>query len=303
MLSYVIKRVLMAIVTIFAIMAITFFSMNAIPGGPFDAEKAPSPEVKAVLNERYNLDKPLIEQFGIYIKNVLHGDFGVSLKTGRSVSATIRESFGVSATLGIRAIIAALLFGILFGCLAAAFKDTFIDRGIMFLSTFFVSVPNFVIASVLILVFCLKLHWFPVWSATQTSYFLPVVSLMLYPMSCIIRYTRAGTLDALSQNYIRTAKAKGLSDFKIIFKHALRNAAIPVMTYIGPMTAYVLTGSVVVETVFTIGGLGSQFINGIVTRDYSLIMGTTIFMALIIVFITLLSDILYKVIDPRIKFE
>lgn len=303
MLSYVLKRLIMALATLFVIIAITFFAMNAIPGGPFDSEKASSPEVKEVLNERYNLDKPLVQQFGIYLKNILHGDFGVSLKTGRDISTIITQSFKTSASLGIRAIIAALLFGIILGCLAAAFKNSFLDKGIMFISTLFVSVPNFVVASLLILIFCLRLQWFPVWSADNTSYVLPVISLMLYPMSCIIRYTRTGIIEALNQNYIRTAKAKGLSNFAIIFKHALRNAAIPVMTYIGPMSAYVLTGSIVVETVFTIGGLGSQLINGIMNRDYSLIMGTTIFMAFVIITVTLLSDILYKVIDPRIKFE
>ncbi len=303
MLSYVLKRLIMALATLFVIIAITFFAMNAIPGGPFDSEKASSPEVKEVLNERYNLDKPLVQQFGIYIGNILHGDFGVSLKTGREISTIITESFKTSASLGIRAIIAALLFGIILGCLAAAFKDSFLDKGIMFFSTLFVSVPNFVVASILILVFCLRLQWFPVWSADDVSYVLPVISLMLYPMSCIIRYTRTGTIEALKQNYVRTAKAKGLSNFAIIFKHALRNASIPVMTYIGPMSAYVLTGSIVVETVFTIGGLGSQLINGIMNRDYSLIMGTTIFMAFVIITVTLLSDILYKVVDPRIKFE
>ena len=301
MLVYCLKRIGLAVLTIFCIIAITFFSMNAIPGGPFDAEKAPSPEIKQVLMERYNLDKPLTEQFAIYLGNLLKGDFGVSIKTGRSITETILSSFTISMQIGLYAVIVALIFGLILGCIAAAFANRWPDRIIVSVTSVIVSVPSFVIASVLMLVFCLKLKWVSVWSATDPNYILPVISLAVFPMANIIRYTKSSMLDVLGQNYIRTARAKGLEEWLVIFKHAFRNASIPIITYIGPMIAGVLTGSVVIETVFTIGGLGFQFVNGITNRDYTLIMGTTIFLATIIVLVTLVSDLLYKVVDPRIK--
>ena len=301
MLVYCLKRIGLALLTIFCIIAITFFSMNAIPGGPFDAEKAPSPEVKQVLMERYNLDKPLGEQFAAYLGNLLKGDFGVSIKTGRSITETILSSFSVSLKIGSYAVIVALIFGLILGCIAAAFANRWPDRIIVSVTSVIVSVPSFVIASILMLVFCLKLKWVSVWSATDPNYILPVISLAVFPMANIIRYTKSSMLDVLGQNYIRTARAKGLEEWLVIFKHAFRNASIPIITYIGPMIAGVLTGSVVIETVFTIGGLGFQFVNGITNRDYTLIMGTTIFLAAIIILITLLSDLLYRVVDPRIK--
>lgn len=303
MVKYVINRVILAIVTILVIISVTFFAMNAVPGGPFDAEKAPSPEVKQQLMQRYNLDKPLYEQYVIYLGNLCCGDFGVSIKTGRNITDTILNGFSVSAVLGGLAIVFALFFGIILGCLAAIYKNKLIDRIVMLISTFFVSVPNFVVASILILVFCLTLEWVPAWSPDEKQYLLPVIALGVYPMSSIIRFTRTSMLEVLNQNFIRTARAKGVSELKVIFKHALRNALIPVMTYVGPMAAYVITGSVVVESVFTIGGLGSEFVQSITNRDYPMIMGTTIFLAVLIVLVTLLSDILYKVIDPRIKFN
>lgn len=302
MVKYFIKRILLAIVTLFIIVAITFFAMNAIPGGPFDSEKATTPEVKAVLMERYNLDKPVYIQFFDYLGNILRGDFGVSIKTGREVSQIISDSFQVSLKIGIMAIIVAIFFGLLLGGIAAAFQNKWPDRLIIVLTSVFVSVPSFVIASILMLVFCLKLGWVSVWSADNPSYILPVISLAIFPMANIIRYTKTSMLDTLNQNYIRTAREKGVPEWKVIFKHGFRNAAIPLITYIGPMVAGILTGSVVIETVFTIGGIGQQFVIGITNRDYSLIMGTTIFLASIIVIVNLISDLLYKVVDPRIKF-
>ena len=302
MLRFCLKRFFLAVLTIFIIIAVTFFAMNAIPGGPFDAEKAPSPEVREILMQRYNLDKPLGEQFIIYIGNVLHGDFGVSIKTGRSISDTIFDSFLVSLGIGWRAILLAVAAGVLLGCIAAQFVNRWPDRVIIFFTSLLVSVPSFVVASLLLLVFCLKLKWVSVWTAGSVSYVLPVISLALFPMANIIRFTKTSMLDVMGQNYIRTARAKGIPEWKVILKHALRNAAIPVVTYTGPMIAGILTGSVVVETVFTIGGLGSQFVTGITNRDYSLILGTTVFMGIVIVFVTFLSDVIYKLIDPRIKY-
>ena len=266
-------------------------------------KKPRTPAVRAVLNARYNLDKPLIQQYVMYLGNLLHGDFGVSLKSGREISQIIGESFGISAKLGGMAMITALVFGLIFGCLAALARNKWPDRVIIFFTTLFVSVPSFVLATLLLLVFCLQLGWFQVWSATSQSYLLPVLSLSLYPMSYITRLTKTSMLDVLGHDYIRTARAKGVARPLVIAKHALRNALIPVITYVGPMTAYILTGSFVVETVFTIGGLGTKFVAGIAARDYTLIMATTIFLAVLMVFATLISDLIYKLVDPRINFE
>lgn len=301
MIKYCLKRLALAVLTMLIIIAVTFFAMNAIPGGPFDSDKAPTPEVMAVLNQRYNLDRPLGEQFLIYLRNLLHGDFGISIKTGREISKTIFESFRVSAAIGLEAVCFALFFGLLFGCIAARFANRWPDRIIIFLSSLAVSVPSFIIASILMLVFCLKLKWVPTWSPGSFS-ILPVLALAIFPMSNITRFTKTSMLDVMGQNYIRTARASGIPEWKVMVKHAFRNAAIPVITYVGPMIAGVLSGSFVIETVFTVGGLGSQFVTAITNRDYTLIMGITVFLAAIIIGISLLSDILYKLVDPRIKF-
>lgn len=305
MLKYVIKRVLLAIVTVFIIITLTFFLMNAVPGGPFDSEKAPDPAVKAVIEARYHLDKPLLQQYGIYLENLAQGDFGISLKTGRSISGTIMESFSISAKLGVTAAAFAVIIGLCLGCIAAIKRNKLVDRVIVFMTTLFVAVPSFILATYLLRIFCTQLGWFPAWQVEQPWYFyiLPIIALMLYPMSYVTRLTKSSMLDVLGQDYIRTARAKGVSEKKVIFKHALRNALIPVITYVGPMTAYILTGSLVVEKVFTIGGLGSKFVTGITDRDYPMIMATTIFLATLVVIMTLISDLLYKVVDPKISFD
>lgn len=303
MAKYVVKRVLLAIVTIFIICGITFFAMNAIPGGPFDGEKAVSPEVKAALEKRYDLDKPVTEQFVIYLKNLAHGDFGISTKTARDIKTIIFESFTVSAKLGGMAVIVALITGLIFGSIAALTRNRLPDRLIIFFSTLFTSLPSFVLATLLLLVFCVQLKWIPVWSAKSQNYILPVIALSAYPMAYITRLTKTSMLDVMGQDYVRTARAKGVSRLKVIFKHTLRNALIPVITYVGPMTAYILTGSLVVEKIFTIGGLGAKFVEGITNRDYPLIMGTTIFLAVLMVTMNLITDIVYKAVDPRIKLD
>lgn len=303
MAKYVVKRVLLAIVTVFIICAITFFAMNAIPGGPFDGEKATSPEVKAALMKRYNLDKPVPEQFVIYLKNVAKGDFGVSLKTGRDITSTLSESFKTSAQLGGLAALVALVCGLIFGSTAALFRNRWPDRVIVFVSTLATAVPSFVLATLLLLVFCIQLGWVPVWSSDGHSYILPVIALAMYPMAYITRLTKTSMLDSLGQDYVRTARAKGVPQLKVIFKHALRNALIPVITYVGPMLAYILTGSLVVENIFTVPGMGQKFISAINNRDYPMIMATTIFLAVLMVFMNLVSDLVYKLVDPRITFE
>ncbi len=300
---YVVKRVLLAVVTVFIICAITFFIMHAVPGGPFNREKALSPATIAALNARYNLDKPLGEQFVMYMKGLLHGDFGVSLKNGRNISDIIAESFPISAKLGVMAMAVALLCGTVFGSIAALMRNKFPDRLIVFFSTLFTAVPSFVLATLLLLVFCIKLGWLPVWSTGSQNYLLPVIALAAYPMAYTTRLAKTSMLDALSQDYVRTARAKGVSRVKVIFKHALRNSLIPVITYAGPQIAYIITGSMVVETIFTIGGLGSKFVNSINNRDYTMIMATTIFLATLMVVANLICDLLYKAVDPRIKYD
>ncbi|MDY6286245.1 MAG: ABC transporter permease [Lachnospiraceae bacterium] len=303
MAKYIVKRVLLAAVTMFLVCFITFFMMNAVPGGPFNGEKAKSPEVIAALNARYGLDKPVHVQFINYMKNILHGDFGVSLKNGRNIAQTIRESFAISAKIGLIAVIVALVFGIVLGCIAALNRNKWPDHVIIFFVTLFTAMPSFVAASFLLLVFCIQLGWVPVWSSSSQNYVLPVIALSLPPMSYITRLTKTSMLDALGQDYVRTARAKGVKPLKVIFIHTLRNALIPVITYVGPLCAAILTGSLVVEKIFTIGGLGSKFVDSITARDYPMIMGTTIFLAFIMILANLISDIVYKLVDPRIQLN
>ncbi len=301
--KYLVKRILLAILSVFVICLITFFAMNAIPGGPFNSEKALTPAVKATLMERFNLDKPIWQQFLIYMGNVFRGDFGISLKNGREISSTLWECFKVSARIGGIAAFFAVIIGVVLGAVAALFRNKWPDRVIIFLTTLFTAMPSFVFATLLLMVFCIQLRLLPVWDASDRSLILPVIALAAYPTAYVTRLTKTSMLDSLSQDYIRTARSKGVSTIKVIFKHALRNALIPVITYVGPMLAYILTGSLVVENIFSIGGLGKQFVQSITNRDYPLIMATTIFLAIIMVIMNLVSDILYKVVDPRIKLD
>ena len=303
MAKYVAKRILLAIVSIWIITMITFFAMNAIPGGPFNKEKATSPAVIATLEARYNLDKPVGEQYVLYMKNLLHGDWGISLHSGRPIWDDMMSKFSVSAKLGGRAAILAIIVGIVLGAAAALTRNKLPDRLIIFFTTLGTAMPSFVLATLLLLVFCLKLGWFPVFSSSSPNYTLPVIALAVYPMAYITRLTKTSMLDALNQDYIRTARAKGVSKLKVIFLHALRNALIPVITYVGPMVAYILTGSMVVENIFTIGGLGSTFVTSITNRDYTTIMAVTIFLAILMVIANLITDIVYKMVDPRIKLD
>ena len=303
MVRYIIKRVILAVITVFLICAITFFVMHAVPGGPFNREKALSPATIAALEARYNLDKPLWTQFLLYMQGILHGDFGVSLKNGREISDIIRESFPISCRLGLTAVTIALILGTIFGSVAALTRNKLPDRLIVFFSTLFTAVPSFVLATLLLLVFSIKLGWFPAWQAENTSYTLPVIALCAYPMAYTTRLAKTSMLDALSQDYIRTARAKGVAPWKVVFKHALRNSLIPVITYAGPEIAYIITGSMVVETIFTVGGIGSKFVSSIGNRDYTVIMATTIFLATLMVAANLIVDIVYKLVDPRIQYD
>ena len=301
--KYVAKRALLAVLTVFIISAITFFSMHAIPGDPFTSEKAMPADVRAAMMARYNLDKPLGEQYALYMKGLMTGNWGISMKNGREIWTTISTRFAISAKLGLMAALVAIVVGIVLGCVAALNRNKLADRLIIFFTTLFTAMPSFVFGTLLLLVFCLQLKWVPVWQQGSNNFVLPVIALSAYPMAYITRMTKTSMLDALSQDYIRTARAKGVKPVWVLFKHALRNALIPVVTYVGPMIAYILTGSMVVENIFTIGGLGSQFVSSITSRDYTLIMGTTIFLAVLIVVANLLTDIVYTLVDPRIRLE
>ena len=302
MAKYMVKRVVLAIASIIIVTLITFFVMNLIPGGPFTAEKAPSQAVMDALTKRYNLDKPLGEQYLLYMRNLLHGDWGIDMKNGREIGPDLFSKFAVSAKLGGIAMIIAVVFGVILGSIAALNRNKIPDRIIIFFTTLGTAMPSFILATLLLLMFCVQLAIFPVFSSNP-SLVLPVISLAVYPTAYITRLTKTSMLDALSQDYIRTARAKGVSRSKIIFVHALKNGLIPVVTYLGPQIAYIITGSMVVETIFTVPGLGTYFVKAITDRNYSVIMATTIFLAVLMIVANLITDIVYKLIDPRITFE
>ena len=309
MAKFLVKRVLMAFFTVFLVATVTFFLMNAVPGNPWLSDKTPPQSVIDALNAKYGLDRPLPEQYVIYLKNLAQGDYGVSIKMSknRPVVKMITEKFPISAGLGIIAVAWASFVGIPLGCIAAYRRGKFIDSFLRVITTLGVSLPSFVVATTLMVVFCggiEALHFFPSsYSASNgvIGYILPCFCLGLYPMCYIARLTRSSMLDAINQEYIKTANAKGLTPLPIIFKHALRNALIPVITYLGPLTAFTLCGGFVVENVFNIPGLGKAFVQSITALDYPMIMGTAIFLASFIVFMNLIVDILYKVVDPRIN--
>ncbi len=302
--SYIIKRIVMALFTLWAVITITFFVMKAVPGDPFASEKAVTPAARAALEAKYGLDKPLFEQYLNYLSGAVHFDFGPSLKQrGREVTDIILDGMKTSARLGVIALIIATVTGILLGAVAALRRNTLIDRIIMVLTTAFVSMPSFIMGSLLLILFSIQLGWLPANGAAEGGLILPVITLALYPMSYITRLTRSSMLDVLGQDYIRTAKAKGVSQRNILLHHALKNSLIPVITYFGPELAYIVTGSLVVEQIFAVPGIGRAFVNSITGRDYTLIMGTTVVLASLIVVMNLVSDILYKVVDPRITLE
>ncbi|HOA55325.1 MAG: ABC transporter permease [Acetivibrionales bacterium] len=303
--KYIIKRVLLAVVTLWLVATITFTLMNLVPGGPFLSEKAPSEATLKALNEKYGLDQPLIVQYKNYMVRMLKGDMGPSLKQrGRTVNQIISSGFKVSARVGGLSVLLAVLVGVPLGSIAALNRGKWLDNVIIVLSTCGIAVPSFVASTVLMMIFSVTLKLLPTFGlSSPLHYIMPVMALSFYPASYITRLMRSSMLEVLGQDYMRTARAKGLSQFTMLFKHALRNAILPVVTYLGPLLAYTLTGSFIVEKIFTIPGLGSDFISSITNRDYTLIMGTTIFLASLIIVMNLLVDIAYKLIDPRIKLK
>lgn len=305
MARYIIKRVAMGILSVFVVATLTFFLMNLVPGGPFVAEKSISKEAQAALAAKYGLDKPIMERYATYMTDFIKGDMGLSLRQrGRTVNDIIFSKFPVSARLAGMAVLVALLIGIPLGCISAYNRGKFADNFIIVLATCGIAIPSFITSVFLLYTFGSKLNILPTIGLNSLSaYIMPVTALAFYPTAYITRLMRSSLLDVMGQDYIRTAKAKGLSDFKILFKHALRNAVLPVITYVGPMFANLMTGSFVVEKIFTIPGLGRDFVSAITNRDYTMIMGTTIILATLIITANVVVDILYKVVDPRIKLK
>ena len=303
-LMYVFKRLLLAVMTIFLVVAITFFVMHAIPASPFSSEKAKSDATIAALEAKYGFDKPVPVQFVNYIKGILHGDFGLSTKwIGSTVAELISGALPYSARMGVCAASLAIVLGVILGALAALGRGGMLDKVIQVVTTALVSMPNFVIATLLLIIFGLKLKWLPTMANQEGGMILPIISLSLYPMAYITRLERSSMLDVLGQDYIRTARAKGLKNTIVIFKHALKNAMGPVVTYAGPMLAYILTGSMVVEIIFSVPGLGRLFVNSMLRTDYMMIMGVTIVLAVMIVVMNFLADVVYKLLDPRIDLS
>lgn len=303
--KYIVKRLMLAIVTVFVVATLTFFLMNMVPGGPFMSEKAVSPKAQAALEAKYGLDKPLPQQYVTYMKGILHGDFGDSLKQrGRTVSSLIVTKFPVSARLGGIAVLTAFCIGVPLGCISALNRGKIGDSVISVIATCGIAVPSFVVCTVLMYLFGVKLKWLPTLGLSSWKhYIMPVAALAFYPTAYITRLMRSSMLDVMGQDYMRTAKAKGVNQFFILFKHALRNAILPVVTYLGPLLAYTVSGSFIVEKIFNIPGLGGEFISSITNRDYTVIMGTTIFLATLMVFMNVIVDIVYKLVDPRIKLK
>ena len=306
MLKYGFKRLLGAIPTLFIMIAIAFFMIRMAPGGPFDSERSLPPEVEANLRAAYHLDDPLYKQFGRYLGNLAHGDFGPSFQyKDFTVTELVMTGFPVSLRLGGLAMILALLVGVSAGTIAALRQNSRTDFTVMAASMTGISIPNFVMAPVLILLFGVYLGWLPAGGLGDGGFeylILPVVSLALPQIAYIIRLTRGSMIEVLNSNFIRTARAKGLPEWRVILRHALKPALLPVLSYLGPATAAIITGSVVIEQIFGVPGLGRYFVQGALNRDYTLVMGVVVFYGTLIIVLNFLVDVLYARLDPRVKY-
>lgn len=303
---YLLKRGATALLTLFVAATLTFFIMTAVPGDPFLSERAPSPEIREQMRAKYGLDKPVVVQYYNYMKNFMKGDLGVSYvqSKNRPVSEIIRKSFPVSAKVGALAILLSVAVGIPLGCLSALKRDRLLDNFVRVFSTIGIAVPGFVVATVLLLLMAVRWKWLPAAGLnTPSSYIMPVLALAMYPMCYIIRLMRSSMLDVIGQDYIRTAKAKGMRKSNVLFRQALRNSILPVITYLGPLIAGILTGGFVVEKIFNIPGLGRYYVKSIECRDYTIIMGTTIFYSGLLIFMMFCCDLVYTVVDPRITLD
>ena len=305
MIRYILKRVVAALITIWFIMTLTFVLMYAIPGSPISTEKVYDVALQQALEEKFGLNKPLHERYVKCLVDYAHGDFGISyLKIGLTTNEIIASGFPYSLRIGIYASGLIVLFGIAAGILAALRQNRFVDRFLMVLSTLGSTIPSFVFATLYLFLFSKILGLVPAFGVKPwTGYIGPVLVTSVFSMAFVTRLMRTSKIEELNQDYIRTARAKGISEFKVVAKHAMRNAILPVVTYVGPMIAMVVTGSFVIEKVFGIPGIGSLFTSSVLTRDYTLIMGITVFFSVFLVFCTLVVDILYVFVDPRIKYE
>lgn len=302
--KFILKRLVTMISTLWIIITLTFIIMHKIPGDPFasDAKSLPE-EIVQNMRAKYNLDEPLYVQYLLYLKNLVQLDFGPSIQSkSRDVNTLITEGFGPSAILGIQTLIIACLVGIGLGTIAALKHNRFLDYFTMFIAIIGISVPSFILAPLLIKYFSVKWGLLPVASwGTWGHSILPTIALSLGPIAIITRFVRTSMIDILNQNYIKTAEVKGLSTFEVVVKHGIRNALIPVLSFIGPLFAAVITGTFVIEKIFAIPGLGKYFVDSIFNRDYPVILGTTIFYSFILIITLFIVDLSYRLIDPRIK--
>jgi len=303
LLRFIVQRVFMLIVTLWVIITITFLLMNFAPGSPFNKEGKMPEATRANLEKYYGLDKPLPEQYLNYFKKLLKFDLGPSyFSKSRTVNDIIAEHFPVSAALGSAALGFALLFGLLLGIIAALKRNTIIDYTATGIAVLGVSIPNLVLGPIFILIFAVNLKWLPIARWDSLAHIvLPTIALGLHSTAIIARLMRSNMLEVLGQDYIRTAKAKGLNNLSVVWNHTVRNAIMPVITILGPLVAGLLTGTFVIEQIFAIPGLGKYFVNSVTKRDYPVIMGTTIFFGAILIMANFIVDILYSIIDPRIK--
>jgi len=305
MFRFLLRRLMVAVPTLFLVVTAAFFMMRAAPGNPFDSERKLPPEVERSIMAKYGMDRPLGEQYVAYVSNVLHGDLGPSLKyKDKSVAELISEGLPTSATIGLSALTLACLVGIGLGIIAALRQNQMIDNVTMAIAVLGVCIPTFVTAPLLVLVFAAKLGWLPTAGLNGIrSLILPVAVLALPQIAIISRLTRAGMIEVLRSNYIRTARAKGLSEIRIVLGHGLRAAILPLVSYLGPACAGLLTGSLVIEKIFSLPGLGKSFVIGALQRDYTVVMGVVIVYAGLILLLNLLADIAYALLDPRVKLS
>lgn len=304
MILYVLKRLFWSVPVLWLVATLTFAIMHAVPGGPFDREKKLPPKIKANVEAKYHLDEPLWKQYGIYLNGLLRGDLGPSYKyLGRTVNDVIADTFPVSMQLGLLAVAIALILGVAVGTLAAV-GGGWVDRVHLLLATVGISVPSFVLGAFLVLVLAHWLHLFPpaLWEDPLHAV-LPALTLGLGPAAYIARLTRSAVLEVADQDFVRTARAKGCSEWTVIRRHLLRNALAPVITLIGPLTAALVTGSLIVEYIFSIPGMGRFYITAVTNRDYPLIMGVTLIYAALIVLANLLVDVINALLDPRIRLQ
>ena len=305
MFSFLSRRFLSAIPTLLIVITISFFMMRVAPGGPFDRERNLPPEIEANILRAYNLDKPLVEQYVDYVGNLLVLDFGPSYKfRDFTVTELIFQGFPASLQIGGMAIILAVLVGVSLGALAALKQNSGTDYAVMGVAMTGIAIPNFVMAPVLTLIFGVYLSWLPVAGWGEGAFYnkiLPVIALALPQIAYIARLTRGSMVEVLNSNYIRTARAKGLKEKLVVNRHALKGAMLPVVSYLGPATAAVVTGSVVIETIFDVPGIGRYFVNGALNRDYPLVMGVVVFYATLIISLNLIVDVLYSFLDPKLK--